>query len=506
MRRDARSWILKNKPLLTVALIFFLAAVYFYQDPEWNGNSRLELTRAIVEQGSLQIDAYHSLSEWYTEDVAYFQGHYYCDKAVGSSLFAVPLYFVLHGISTLFGLQLRSGLIKHVLTSGVLAPIFTMNGVVMYLIAGKLGANPRLALITTLAVGLGTMLWPYSAVYYGHVMAATFLIIAFYLLLLVRDGPQVMNGWKFAGAGAAMGFAFITEYTAALIIVGLLFYAAYVLKGRDVRAILRLGVAGAMGALLPLLMMFAYNYGAFGNPLDLGYAHEASDTFQKGMSAGIMGLQLPSISVLLHITVDPKFGLLWLSPVLILAPIGYLITLKQRSHRAEAVVSVYAVTVMLVMNAGYYLWWGGYAFGPRLIIPSLSFFIIPLALLPGMLDLPMIVLTALSIGQMLIPLMSEVQMSVDFKPKFNTFFVAGSRFTGFSILYQHGLPSIWKRFRDGDASWTLGSAIGIPYWLTVPMLILLGSLLIYMHAKSTTAQPETMAQISEPADPDVSLP
>ncbi len=51
--------------------------------------------RAIVEHGQFQIDPYHSLSEWYTEDVAYFQGHYYCDKAVGSSLFAVPLYFVL---------------------------------------------------------------------------------------------------------------------------------------------------------------------------------------------------------------------------------------------------------------------------------------------------------------------------------------------------------------------------------------------------------------------------
>ena len=104
----------------------------------------------------------------------------------------------------------------------------------------------------------------------------------------------------------------------------------------------------------------------------------------------------------------------------------------------------------------------------QLIIPSLSFFIVPLALLPSVLDLPHDRLTGLSIGQMLIPLMSEVQMSVDFKPKFNTFFVAGSRFTGFSILYQHGIPSIWKRFRAGEASWTLGSAIGIPYWLTVP--------------------------------------
>ena len=101
MRRAAAGWIIRNKSLLAVGLIFLFAAVYFYQDPGWNGNSRLDLVRAIVEHGNFQIDPYHSLSDWYTEDVAYFQGHYYCDKAVGSSLFAVPLYFVLYRISGL---------------------------------------------------------------------------------------------------------------------------------------------------------------------------------------------------------------------------------------------------------------------------------------------------------------------------------------------------------------------------------------------------------------------
>ena len=82
------------------------------------------------------------------------------------------------------------------------------------------------------------------------------------------------------------------------------------------------------------------------------------------------------------------------------------------------------------------------------------------------------ILTMLSCGQMLIPLLGEVQMSIDFKPKFNAFFVSGSRFSSFSIIIQHGIPSIISRFRDGKASWTLGSGIGIPYWLTVPVLLL----------------------------------
>ena len=52
------------------------------------------------------------------------------------------------------------------------------------------------------------------------------------------------------------------------------------------------------------------------------------------------------------------------------------------------------------------------------------------------------ILTVVSVGQMLIPLLGEVQMSVDFKPKFNAFFVSGSKFSSFSIIIQHGIPSI----------------------------------------------------------------
>ncbi len=78
-----------------------------------------------------------------------------------------------------------------------------------------------------------------------------------------------------------------------------------------------------------------------------------------------MGIHLPRLSVLYHITVDPKFGLAVAVTHSVLAPVGYLITLKQRAHRAEVVLSsLYSVAAMLVMNAGYYLWWGGYAFWP----------------------------------------------------------------------------------------------------------------------------------------------
>ena len=78
---------------LLLGVMLFLGSAFFYQDPEWNGNSRLNLTRAIVEQGSLRIDDFHDAPGWATGDKAFFRGHFYSDKAIGSSVLAVPIYF-----------------------------------------------------------------------------------------------------------------------------------------------------------------------------------------------------------------------------------------------------------------------------------------------------------------------------------------------------------------------------------------------------------------------------
>ena len=492
---------LGNRSLWTVGLLLLFAAVYFYQDPEWNGNSRLDLTRAIVERGTFQIDGYPSQHDWATEDLALYNGHYYSDKAIGSSLFAVPFYFLIFNLAAALHLQLGSVFVKHLLTALVLAPAFAVNGIVMYRLAGKLGASPRRALVATLAIALGTMLWPYSAVYYGHALTAAFLIVCFYLLFSMSRARETIRPMGFFMAGLAMGLGFITEYTAAFIIPGLIVYAALVLRGQTAQTALRIALAGTAGALIPLSAMFAYNFSVFGNPLAFGYTYEASNTFQQGMSLGLMGIHLPHRSVLIHITLDPKFGLFWQSPILALAPFGYFMSLKRREYRAETILSIYAIGAMLLMNAGYYLWWGGHGFGPRLIIPCLSFFIVPLALLPNVLDVPAILLTALSIGQMLIPLVGQIQMAVDFKQRLNVFFVEAVKFDGFSILYQHGLPLIAQRYQHGIASWTLGTALGLPYWLTLPALLAveIGLIVLYLkQIRKEAASAPTPGEASAP--------
>ena len=449
-----------------------LAGTFFYQDPEWNGNSRLDLTRAIVEQGTFQIDHYVNMPNWATEDRAAFGEHVYSDKAIGSSLLAVPFYFIAFKLAGLVSVPLSSTFAKHWLTAIVQGGSFAVAGIAMYLVALRVARSRMHAFVSALAVALGTMLWPYSAVFYGHVPAAAFLIVGFYLLLSSQDLPDERVFRPFLLAGLAMGAAFITEYTTALVIAGLLVYALYVSRSRPAWAIFRGGLAGMLGAIIPLSVAAAYNLSVYGSPFAAGYAFEVENRFQEGMSQGFMGLHFPSLTNVYHITFDPQFGLFWQSPVLLLSAVGLFFAIKERRFLAEAAVSTFAVGSFIAMNGGYYLWWGGSAFGPRFLIPALPFFVVPLALLPGSLTWLVGALGALSFAQMLIPLLGQIQPTkLAYRPQRGVFYVADAPFRGFSLLYDYGIPQILRQQAEGKSPWNLVSAWGLPFWLGVPVLI-----------------------------------
>jgi hypothetical protein len=462
-----------------LAAILFLASAYFYQDPEWNGNSRLGLTMAIVERGTFEIDAYHEAPGWATGDKAFFQGHYYSDKAIGASMMAVPVYFLLHGASQALGLALSPTLIKHVLTTAVMGATFMLCGLAMYSIACQILGDPWRAALPTLALALGTMLWPYSAVFYGHVPAAAFLCFSFALLFALKmsEAGGTRRAWFWIGISVSM--AFLSDHTAALVIIGLAGYALYILRDQTWADKSRYAWPALPGILLPLLVFFAYNLVVYRSPIAFGYTYEVEERFRTIMGLGLMGIRLPTLSASYHITLDPKFGLFWLSPVLLLALLGYYDSIRHRRHRAEAVLSLYSIGIIFAMNAASYLWYGGSAFGPRLMITSLPFFIVPLALLPAWSTWALVALGLVSGANMLIPLSGQVQYTrLEFKPDRGGFFVDGRLFGGFSLLYEYGLQQVATLARAGRSPWTLGTALGLPLWLSLLALTAIISVLV----------------------------
>ncbi|HET6846864.1 MAG TPA: hypothetical protein VFH29_08505, partial [Anaerolineales bacterium] len=450
---------------ILLGAMLFLGSAYFFQDPEWNGNSRLDLTRAVVERGTLRIDDFHDAPGWATGDKAFFQGHYYSDKAIGTSMLAVPVYLLLYRLSAALGIPLEASLVKHVLTTCVVGVMYTVAGISMFAIAIRLARSTWIAFLATLGIAFGTMLWPYSVLFYGHVPTAGFLALAFASLLVLRDRDETPPALQWFWISLAMGMAFICDFSSAPVIMGLGAYALFLLWGRSPVRALQTAWPAIIGVAIPWMILIAYNLAVYGRPLEFGYSYEVEERFQEIMGLGFMGMRLPTLSAAYHITFDPKFGVFWQSPILLLAPLGYLLAWHERRNRAEALLSVYCIGVVFFMNAASYLWYGGSAFGPRLLISALPFFIVPLSMIRAESAWIMAGLGAWSVANMLIPLVGQIQYTrLEFDPERGGFRVDGDVFRGFSLLYGYGLSQVTSLQRLGKSPWTLGTSIGLPLW------------------------------------------
>jgi hypothetical protein len=84
----------QTRVAVVLGVALFLSYAYFYGAGGWNQNSRFDLTRAIVEQHTLSIDAFQDN----TGDKAQRDGHWFTDKAPGLSVLAVPAYAAVHAV------------------------------------------------------------------------------------------------------------------------------------------------------------------------------------------------------------------------------------------------------------------------------------------------------------------------------------------------------------------------------------------------------------------------
>src|SRR5438067_2311838 len=86
----------RERLLLCIVAISALGVINL---PNVQDITRLALSRSIAERGSVDIDPYHRL----TTDRAFYNGHWYSDKAPGLSLIALPTVEALRGIDAVTG-------------------------------------------------------------------------------------------------------------------------------------------------------------------------------------------------------------------------------------------------------------------------------------------------------------------------------------------------------------------------------------------------------------------
>ena len=362
----------------------------------WNQNAHYALTRALAD-GTAIVDPYRDE----TGDVAWVDGHYYSTKPPGLALVTLPAYLALEQSGTLELMARLPGL-----EDGDVAALWALGligcvlpGVIVLVLVRELGErfSPGYGTAAAVAVGAGTLLLPFSTLYFGHVLSAALGFAAFAALWLEREHCTVVRSTVAVAAGVLAGLAVVAHYSLAIVavIVGL-----YVLATRPRARNGLLYVGGALVGVAPLLV---YNWLAFGSPTHLSYRGAvlvggASGHDVLGANAsGFFGVGTPSATTAADL-VFGSIGLVTLAPVVAAGAAG--IILLYRLRRAEASVAAAVVLTFLVVNSGYVDAFGGFTAGPRFLIPVLPFLGVPLALVLRRLPVTTVALASVSIALM----------------------------------------------------------------------------------------------------------
>ncbi len=376
-----KCWI-KKAHSFEILLVFAmtLTAYGYFFDPtaDVNARSRLSLVKSLVEEARFEIDSFWKISDLNTVDAAEFQGHYYSDKAIGSSLIGVEFYAPIYAIAQAQGHSISMKVFKELTTFLAISLICALLGPFLYSFLKKITGSYRYSLVIAIAICLGTPLYQYSTVYYGHALVGLFLFTVLLLWFNIKDEVQI-NPIKVLISGYLLGYAIITEYPTAIIALLLGLYILYILWTKRHLFDIKIYSLLLIGVLPPLLIALTYNYAVFHDPFKTGYSYEVIHQFREGQSVGIMGIGIPNLTVLFDMTLHPTMGIFWQSPFLLFAFMGWFQMWKNKQYRAEAILSFSIVLIYSLIMSGYYIWWGGIATTPRNLIPIFPFFCVPFA-------------------------------------------------------------------------------------------------------------------------------
>jgi hypothetical protein len=367
-----------------MALLVAGLVVFFMPAATWNPVSRLALTRAIVDHGTLSIDA----DAAGTGDRARVGGHWYTEKAPLPAMIASVPYALVSGYNFMIGATPHF----YVLGSGdrppaLLAPNAAYRRA-LYLVSLAVTGTSSLVVVLLLyhllrrdhghqaaligsAGALCTPLFCYSTSFYGHVPAAACLVGSVGAILLGPERAPARGRVRLAGAllGAAAGCEYLSLVPAAVLGLWMWLRAKRWSRWQTLLDLV-------LGAALPLGVVAIYHQACFGAPWRTGYSYVVDATFVAGHAQGVMGLSLPTVAAVSRMLFGDERGLFYLSPVLLLAT-GFTAWAAWRGDELSRA-GLAAAGALLLANAGYYMWWGGAAAGPRHFVPVIPF------LLPGL--------------------------------------------------------------------------------------------------------------------------
>ena len=353
-------------------LLFFIPYAYFFQGGGWNQNTRICLTRSIIDYGTFAID--HCREDapgmaWVnTGDWAYYDGHYYSNKSPGLSFLAVPFFaasrmFVTPLMPDDPGRQvLLSAYASTVCTVGVLSALLCL--LIFYVFHRVFSMTVNASLVLAMFFGFGTLAFSYSTTFYCHQPAACCSLLSFLLAMNIRYGASPRKNMMAVLAGFSAASAVLIEPSTMIMLIAVAFCLVSVREGRSYIPLF------VLGGILPGAALGWYNYVCFGHPLASSYNY-SNDMVMWKEEGKLFGF--PDLRRFYELLISPYRGLFFSSPVLLMAVPGMLISLRRKQWLSEILFCAMIAGLFIIFIAGFHAWHGGSAAGPRYLLPMFPF-------------------------------------------------------------------------------------------------------------------------------------
>lgn len=285
-------------------------------------------------------------------------GTLYSRKGIGMGLLAYPFaWLALHWRSL--------GLVHAVL---LLNPLLTAwTGALLYRTGRRMGWSISTAVATALIFGLGTLAWPYTQTFFSDPICGWGLFGALYGLLSFRQSGRKRY---LMGSGLAWGLAYLARTVNLVtlpVFVAALLIALYRRQRSTATATFRADfliefisehwrplISFLIPVVLSGLISLWWNGIRYGSIWESGYVD--SEAFTAPWLFGIGGL-----------LVGPARGFFWYSPILLLGLWGVRWFWEHLRWFAGTIVAI--CLIYLLLYGKWYMWHGGYSWGPRFLVP-----------------------------------------------------------------------------------------------------------------------------------------
>ncbi len=338
-----------SRKIYLVLLIIYIITAKGYLEVSDTFYS-VKTAESIIDRGKLNLNV--PSSKMYT--INGVNGEVYSKYGIGLAFYYIPFVYAAEVVSKFTGFS-------EVALVGFLISFANLPFIFIFLILFErlllhFKVHRKYANIIILGLGIGSVFWRYALYDFSEIQQSALLLSVIYGLIINSKKALVLSGTSFALLIMLKLFSII--YLPCIFI----YFSLNFIKDRDFKKCLCFAIPIITGILILLYL----NFIRFGNAFESGYGSETND---------FIFTQLPRTVPALLFSIDK--GIIFYCPIVILAFAGWRNFFKLHFNLALMILLI--ISVNLVTTAAWWSWYGGWSWGPRLLIPVMALWCVPIA-------------------------------------------------------------------------------------------------------------------------------